>query len=38
MGNTILLVTHEREIAEHAHRLVHILDGNIVEDSRTGRS
>ena len=31
-GNTIILVTHEKEIAEHADRIVHILDGNIAED------
>ena len=29
-GNTILLVTHERRIAEHAERIVHVRDG-IVE-------
>ncbi|WP_049902813.1 ABC transporter ATP-binding protein [Halococcus agarilyticus] len=28
-GNTILLVTHERRIAEHADRIVHIRDGVI---------
>jgi putative ABC transport system ATP-binding protein len=28
-GNTILLVTHERPIAEHAERIVHLLDGQI---------
>jgi putative ABC transport system ATP-binding protein len=28
-GNTILLVTHERRIAEHANRIVHIRDGVI---------
>jgi putative ABC transport system ATP-binding protein len=28
-GNTILLVTHERLIAEHAERIVHVLDGEI---------
>jgi putative ABC transport system ATP-binding protein len=26
-GNTILLVTHERRIAEHADRIVHVRDG-----------
>lgn len=31
-GNTIILVTHEKEVAEHADRIVHILDGNIAED------
>ena len=28
-GNTVLLVTHERAIAEHADRIVHIRDGTI---------
>ena len=28
-GNTILLVTHERHIAEHANRIVHVRDGEI---------
>src|ERR687897_3531699 len=26
-GNTIILVTHERDIADHAHRTIHIRDG-----------
>ena len=26
-GRTIILVTHERDIAEHAHKIVHIKDG-----------
>jgi len=30
-GNTILLVTHERRIAEHAERIVHVRDGEIQE-------
>ena len=28
-GNTVLLVTHERHIAEHADRIVHLLDGHL---------
>ncbi|MFA4839761.1 MAG: ABC transporter ATP-binding protein [Candidatus Neomarinimicrobiota bacterium] len=32
MGNSIILVTHEKEVAEHAHRIVHIRDGNIADD------
>ena len=28
-GNTILMVTHERDVAEHAERIVHVLDGTI---------
>ena len=31
-GNTIILVTHEAYIAEHAHRTIHILDGRIEKD------
>jgi putative ABC transport system ATP-binding protein len=28
-GNTIILVTHERDVAEHASRIIHILDGRV---------
>ncbi len=31
-GNTIILVTHEAEIAEHAHRVIQLLDGRIHSD------
>jgi putative ABC transport system ATP-binding protein len=34
-GQTIVLVTHERDIAEHAHRQIHLLDGKIERDERT---
>jgi putative ABC transport system ATP-binding protein len=30
-GNTVLLVTHSRRIAEHANRIVHLRDGAIEE-------
>ena len=33
-GNTIILVTHERDVAEHAHRTIHIRDGKIESDER----
>ena len=33
-GNTIILVTHERDIAAHAHRVVHIRDGKVESDER----
>ncbi|HDY75618.1 MAG TPA: ABC transporter ATP-binding protein, partial [Candidatus Marinimicrobia bacterium] len=33
-GNTVILVTHEAYIAEHAHRTLHILDGKIEDDVR----
>ncbi len=35
-GNTIILVTHEQYIADHANRVVHILDGMIKSDTMTG--
>jgi putative ABC transport system ATP-binding protein len=31
-GNTIVLVTHEADIAGHAHRIVHIKDGMVEKD------
>ncbi len=34
-GNTIILVTHELDIAAHAHRIVRIHDGNIESDQMT---
>ena len=33
-GNTIILVTHEDDIAQHAHRMVRLFDGKIIEDSK----
>ena len=33
-GNTIILVTHERDVAEHAHRVIHIRDGRVESDER----
>ena len=32
-GNTIVLVTHEEDIAAHANRTIRLLDGVIVDDS-----
>jgi len=31
-GNTIVLVTHELEIARHAHRVIHVRDGKVEQD------
>ncbi len=31
-GNTIVMITHEREIAEKATRIIHIRDGVVIED------
>ena len=36
-GNTIILVTHERDIAEFAHRVISIRDGKIASDERMQR-
>jgi putative ABC transport system ATP-binding protein len=33
-GNTILLVTHEHDIALHAHRIIHLRDGKVERDER----
>jgi len=37
-GNTILLVTHEHDIAMHAHRVIHIRDGKVEKDERVRSS
>jgi putative ABC transport system ATP-binding protein len=33
-GNTIILVTHEMDIAQHAHRVIYIRDGKIASDEK----
>jgi putative ABC transport system ATP-binding protein len=33
-GNTIVLVTHEADIAAYAHRVIHIRDGQVEKDVR----
>ena len=37
-GNTIVLVTHEPDIAEYAHRIIHIRDGQIFSDTPSNRA
>ena len=34
-GNTIIVVTHERDVAAYAHRIISIRDGKIALDERT---
>jgi putative ABC transport system ATP-binding protein len=36
-GNTVILVTHEADIAEHSRRQVMLRDGKVVEDRTTSR-
>ncbi|MFQ5927233.1 MAG: ABC transporter ATP-binding protein, partial [Terriglobia bacterium] len=35
-GHTIVLVTHERDIAAHADRIIHLRDGQIESDEHIG--
>jgi putative ABC transport system ATP-binding protein len=37
-GNNIVLVTHEHDIAEFAHRVIHIRDGKVAGDEKTARA
>ncbi|MEK9143451.1 MAG: ABC transporter ATP-binding protein [Patescibacteria group bacterium] len=37
-GRTIVLVTHETEVARHARRILRIADGRIIEDKKVTRS
>jgi putative ABC transport system ATP-binding protein len=36
-GRTIVMITHESDIAEHAKRIIHLRDGKIVEDGNGHR-
>ena len=36
-NNTIILVTHERDIAANAHRVIHLRDGKVESDERLAR-
>ena len=33
-GRTIILITHEHDVAAHARRIIHIRDGQIIEDEK----
>lgn len=33
-GNTVIIVTHEEDIAEHAHRIIRLKDGEVYSDER----
>lgn len=35
-GHTIVMITHEPDIAEHAKRIIHIKDGTIIKDQKNG--
>lgn len=34
LGNTIIVVTHEEDIAQHAHRIIRLIDGNVASDEK----
>lgn len=36
-GHTIVMITHESDIAAHAKRIIHIKDGQIVKDAKSNR-
>ena len=37
-GHTIIMITHESEIAEYAKRVIHLRDGKIINDHKNGLS
>lgn len=34
MGNTVIVVTHEEDIAKHAHRIIRLIDGEVSSDEK----
>ncbi len=36
-GHTIIMITHEPEIAEYAKRVIHLRDGKIIDDHQNGK-
>jgi putative ABC transport system ATP-binding protein len=37
LGKTIIIITHEPDVAHHARRIIHVRDGEIVEDKLNGK-
>jgi len=37
-GHTIVVVTHDQEIAKNAKRVIQLIDGEIIKDKKTSRS
>lgn len=35
-GHTIVMITHEPDIAEHSKRIIHVKDGKIIKDQQNG--
>jgi putative ABC transport system ATP-binding protein len=36
-GKTLIVVTHDESVAQHAHRILHLADGRVVKERRGGR-
>ncbi|MEA2722033.1 MAG: putative transport system ATP-binding protein, partial [Candidatus Eremiobacteraeota bacterium] len=36
-GRTIIMVTHDEDVASHAKRIIRVRDGRIVDDQATAR-
>lgn len=34
LGNTVIVVTHEEDIAQHAHRIIRLMDGEVASDQK----